>query len=192
MAYPTDVVATGDLITAAQINRWCVMLADSVLDSPAATFDLTSIPAHWSHLKLVAYLRGDSASVAVPVYVRFNNDASAIYDRQALVANAATVTGSESISNTSAQIGNMPDSSGLADSFGVLELTIPYYAGTTDLKSASSIGGHKRDNSTGNVYVEQYSVHWRSAAAINRITLLPSSGNFDTGSRVSLYGTGRI
>lgn len=192
MAWPTDIGATGDLITAAQWNRLPEMLADSTLGAAAASFDFTGIPAHWSHLMIVAYLRGDAVTTSRAVNVRFNNDSGGNYDRQLYNAGAATVAGAEAFGATSGQVGSMPAASATADVFGTLSVIIPHYAGTVDQKACRSDYSEKRGVTTGLINMGGSCVYWRSAAAINRITLLPESGNFDIGSRASVYGMGRI
>lgn len=192
MAYPTDVVATGDLITAAQINRWGVLLADSTLSSPAATFDFTSIPAHWTHLELVVYSRGDVAATGADLWLRFNGDTAGNYDWQYVAGGAAVAVAAEGLAATKIIVGGMPGSTGPANAFSMTRVDIGHYAGASNQKSLVSQNAMKSSEASGGLAVNAYAGFWRSNAAINQITVLPSSGNFDTGSRASLYGMGRI
>lgn len=193
MAYPTDQVVTGDLITAAQINRWPVMIADSVLGSAAASFDFTSIPAHWSHLMVVLYGRGDTAATSTSLYVRFNNDSGSNYDalgvnvkHSGVVSSGETVAGSQILASAIAAA-NAP-----ASAFDCAVMFIPHYAGTTGHKCVTSYGSLKLAASTGNLFQQLGPGWWRSTAAINRVTVLSSAGNFVADSRCSIYGMGRI
>lgn len=191
MAYPTDVLVTGELVTAAQINRWCVMLADTTLSGTAATIDLTSIPAHWSHLKLVFCGRGDTGT-APAVVLRFNADTGTNYDSQLLAGQAAAASATEAFGGTTTQIGNIPGVSDVASAAGMCVVDIPGYAGTVFHKTMCSHNTYKTATSSGGVVIAERAGHWRSTAAINQITLLIGAGLFVVGTRVSLYGQGRI
>ena len=193
MAYPTDQVATGDLITAAQINRWMVQLSDTLLGASAASVDITSIPAHWTHLRLVAYARGDTAAANVSLLCRFNGDTGNNYDAiLASNSHSATLLTAEGLAQASMRLGDIAGSTAPASAFDGWEIVIPEYAGTTGHKTARANGALKGNTTTGNLFVEIGAGWWRSTAAINRITLFPGAGNFVAGTRVSLYGMGRI
>ncbi len=192
MAYPTDILVTGELVTAAQINRWEVMLADSTLTAPAASFDFTSIPAHWSHLRIVLYARGDNASTSTAVMVRFNGDATAQYDYQYLRAVDATVDGSAVLAQPNIYAGDVPCATAPANSFAPVTIDIPHYADASNHQVLLFQNFRKRGTLVGDFGVISGGGLWRITTLISRVTLLPAAGNFAIGSRATLYGKGRI
>lgn len=193
MAYPTDIVVTGDLITAAQINRWEVLLADELLTVAAATIDFTAIPAHWTHLKVVVYARSDEAVASVgAMFLRFNGDSGANYDSQVLDATGTTPTAAQTFGATRGACGVHPRGTSGADLFSVTEILIPHYAGIADNKAAFCLSGSKVGVASLELYQRHVATFWRSSAAIDRVTILPEAGNFDVGSRATLYGMGRL
>lgn len=193
MAYPTDIVATGDLITAAQINRWCVLLADTlVTGSAVANVDLTSIPAHWTNLLMLIYARATGAVTETSLNVRFNNDSAGNYDEQALAVSNTVVSAGEALGGSLIGVGACPGASATANQFSAITVSIPYYAGAADHKSVLGASSRKRGTSSGDLQIRHSACFWRSTAAINRITVIAGSGNLEVGTRVSLYGMGRI
>lgn len=192
MAWPTDQGATGELISAAQFNRLPALLSDTLVTSAGTTLiDITSIPAHWSNLLLVCYLRGSSGT-APPVLCRFNGDTGNNYDWQNLQANGATVGASESLATSSILLASAPGASDGANLFNAVEAVIPHYANSANHKTVAANVAHKLGTASGNVYAQRTTGAWRSTAAITRITLSLGEGDFAIGSRVSLYGMGRI
>jgi hypothetical protein len=189
----------GDILTSALWNTYLQgnadsgfarKLADSTLAAAAASFDFTSIPATFAHLMLVLYLRGDAAVTSVDAAIRFNADSGANYDRQLLYGNAATTAASETLAGTSIGLGGgtFPAANAPATAFGQSDLCIAHYAGSTKQKSMAARSSGKTGVASGNLYALLVAGFWRSAAAINEITILPSSGNWDIGSRATLYG----
>jgi hypothetical protein len=163
-------------------------IAETVLGSSAATFDFTSIPATFRHLLLEIYCRGDAAAAAANVLLRFNNDSAANYDYQLLQASAGSASGVEAFAQTSTYLGNAPAANAPANVFGNTRADIPYYANSTNQKSVTSQSALKTGTTTGTLFSYCPAGFWRSTAAINRITLLLSSGNFVSGSVATLYG----
>jgi hypothetical protein len=163
-------------------------ISDSTLGGSAPSFDLTAIPATFNHLLLLIQGRGDTAATSTTVLLRFNNDSGANYDTELITGSGAAVATGEIVAGTSAQIADITANTGPASVFGAFTIWIPNYAGTTAQKNAFSSGGHKTTSLSGGIFNRNYSCFWRSAAAINRITLTPGAGNFVAGSRVTLYG----
>lgn len=189
--------ATGDVFTEAlwdtyvrdNLNKGVIRpLADTSLAAPAATVDLQSIPADFVSLLLVAYLRGDQAVSFTGVFIRFNNDTGANYDYQHVTGNAATAAAAETLAGTSIQVGQAPHANAVGNSYAAIAVEIPNYVQGTNHKAVNSASALKTGTSTGGLVVLHAAGFWRNAAAINRITLLMSSGSFVANSRVSLYG----
>lgn len=182
--------ATGDIVTAAEFKKAAGSIFDTTLGGTAATVDVTSISAAYAHLLITIYARGDFAGANVNTSIRFNGDSGANYDAQLLAGTAATPSAAEAFGQTSAVVLNTPAATAPANLFSSAEIFIPNYAGSTNNKQTVSFDGVKLGTATGNLQVILRSAAWRSNAAINRITLLPASGNFVAGTRVTIYAMG--
>lgn len=164
------------------------LIFDSTLVGTAASFDITSIPGTFSHLRLDCYLRGDTAATTTVVSLRFNNDSGSNYDRQFLVATDVTVSTGRTVGATSTVIAEMPAATASANFFSANTIEIPNYANSTNHKAVIASTALKHTNATNGMEFLFGAGFWRSASAITRITVLPAAGNFDVGSRVTLYG----
>lgn len=187
MSWPSSVVTTGELVTAAQLNLLPIRLADVVLGAAAASIDVTSIPAIYSHLSLVVTTRSATASVD-SVMLRMNGDATGIYYYQSMYAKGSSYLASEGLAQTSMQVGSAPGTSApSAAYFSSCEIWLPYYAGATH-KTVVSAWAYRPSAATLNTYVGQSTGTWASTAAINRLTLSLAASNLATNSVLSLYG----
>lgn len=187
MAWPSTAVATGELITAAQLNGLPVRIADSTLSGDAATIDFTSIPAHYAHLMLVCYLRSDTAAATTAAHVRYNNDTGGNYDYQVLQGNAATASASEAFAQGQAYVGAIAANTADANLFAGIIVEISHYANSANNKASSSQWAVKSGTATTNLFVGANAQFWRSNSAINRVTFV-TTGNFRAGSRITLFG----
>jgi len=166
-------------------------LFDSTLGAPAASFDITAIPANYSALRLALYLRGDTAAASTTALFRANGDAGANYDRQRHSAAAAAATIAEQFAQTSAIIADVvPANTATANVFGIIYIDIPFYAGTANNKVIDANSANKIGVATTNLVTGKVAAFWRSNAAINQLTILPGAGNWNTGSRAILWGIG--
>lgn len=165
-----------------------VLLASSTLSGSQASIDMTSVPADWGHLLLVAYLRGDTATGTIAVNLRLNGDSGSNYDYQSLAGSGATASAAEAFGQAQARVGSCPAASATASVFGALVIDIPFYSQADNNKAFTSQSCNKSGTSTGNLGIEAYGGAWRSSALVSQVTILPGSGNFVSGSRVSLYG----
>ena len=166
------------------------LVANSTLGAPAANFDVQNIAATYAALKLVAAGRGDAAGTFQQFVVRFNNDATAIYDHGKVLFAGAAAAGVATAADTGMNLGEWPDSSATAAKQGQADVTIMHYAGTVFHKVATATWNDIYNETVGNFRGGAAAGTWRNTAAINRITTLLSSGNMITGSRQTLYGLG--
>ena len=182
--------ATGDVTLASEFKKGWGAIADTTLGGSAANVDMTSIVGTYAHLLVVAYARSDAATNSVLTNLQFNGDTAANYDTQRLIGSAATVVASESFAATSMTFGSIAANTAGANLFGASITFIPHYAGSANNKAAVSIAAQKNGTASGNMSSNVFAGFWRSNAAITRITLLPASGNFVAGTRVTLYALG--
>lgn len=171
------------------VETWVDAIYDTTLTGTASSLDITSIPGTFAHLEIFLYARGATAASSTGVVVRFNNDSGANYDWHQLAgAGTVSATLTEAVAATSAQVGAMAAASAPANLFTGMVINVQHYAGATNQKVALARTAMKQANSAGNIYNLSNSVHWRSAAAINRITLIPGAGDFAIGTRVTIRG----
>jgi hypothetical protein len=143
-----------------------------------ASVSISSIPATYKNLQLVIRLflpATDNASLIL----RFNNDSTGVYyDTDTMAVYAADAT------QTSITIGINNDNSVTQ---GLTVANIYDYANTTTYKLAESLSLQNNASITTSFNLRQANGFWKNTAAINRIDLLPSSGNFTSGTAF-LYG----
>lgn len=160
-------------------------LLDSVtLGSDTANVTFSSISGSYTHLELLVVGRSSAAASGDTVNVALNSDTTAgNYEYQRVYGNVSTAGAS---TTTSRLVGFMTANSDTANAPGILELSIPGYAGTTWHKLMRTRSGVTGTSS--NIVQEMLS-RWANTAAVTSIALtLGSGGNFKTGTKAWLYG----
>lgn len=147
----------------------------------AASMNFTSIPATYTDLCIKFSAR--NTSTGQYAFYRFNNDATSVYTARVLTGDGTSAT---SITNTfTGNIANISTSTDTANTFGNGEIYILNYAGSTN--KSSSVDAVNENNAT-LAYANLTANLWANSAAINRIDLLPTVGNFAQYSTATLYG----
>lgn len=183
--------ATGDVVTAAEFRKSLGCVSDTTLGVAAASFDLTSLPTTYAHLRLELYLRTDDAAISSNIGIRFNNDTAANYDRQMIYGQAAASTISEVFAATSVSGIIGVANTAPANVFTTAVIDIANYGGSTNNKSFTGSWASKVGTTTTTLQAGLIAGFWRSSAAINRVTLIDvTGGNFAAGSRCSVYVMG--
>lgn len=185
------VTATGTTAVTVTIPTAVVLISENVLGGTAASVSFTSIAATYRDLRVVVRGRGDKAATFADVFMRVNNDSTAIYDYELTDANNTTISGSGNVAQTSWHVGWIAASTGASGQTGVCDTTIYDYRGTTFHKAYFSRGAIK--TSTGapaasNLFLRHHGGWYRSTSAITRVDVFPDTGNFIAGTVVSLYG----
>lgn len=164
------------------------MIADSTLGAAVASVTFSSIPATFAHLLLiVSNCRGSAAVSAINGLIQFNGDTAAAYASALLsVSDAGVVAGSVN-TTTSTNGGLFPGANATAGRVGSSRVFIPGYASATLQKNVEWAGG-AYTSVVGAQYAAGVGNWTAAAAAINSITYLASSGNFNIGTRFTLYG----
>jgi len=168
-----------------------VRIASQTLLAPAAVIDFTDIPQTYSHLKLILQGRSTAGGIIVEtdVSMTFNNDSGSNYDAEFVNASGTSSPTSTNILGAAQNaIGMIPSALATAHYAGSLEVTIPNYAGTTFYKTYLSLTGTAYQAVAASMFNRFGHGQWRDTSAINRITLAPSSDEFDTGTMATLYG----
>jgi hypothetical protein len=150
---------------------------------------LSGIPATFRHLRLVVAGRSTNASADDGVFLRFNGDATAVYDWQTLRASGTAVAAAEGIGQTYLDVGRVPAGNAPAGIAGALVVDLPDYAQTATQKTALSSNVNKRDAATGGLDARQHVGAWRNTAAINQVFVAAISGQLLSNTIATLYGT---
>jgi hypothetical protein len=188
----------GDLLTAALWNTYLQGNADSgfmrllgrsVLAAPLGSITFTGIPATFGDLELSMYSRTTSGTATSDVVaVQFNGDSGADYDSQHGLINGTTLAATQLFGQTSGLIGTSTGGAAPAGLFASCRAWIPAYASANANKAYLTQYGAKWGVAAGNLEICVDAGFWRSNAAINQITLIPSAGSFAIGSIFSLWG----
>jgi hypothetical protein len=158
--------------------------------APAATIDSNTIlggniPATYKHLRLVLSGRGDTASTSANVNLRINNDTTVGNYQSSQYTAAANTTISANVaapSSLGAFAASILAATSTAGRQGVNDISILDYLGTTFNKGFTCL------SSVTGVAFYTIAGEWISTAAITRLALTPSPGNFIAGTRLTLYG----
>jgi len=163
------------------LGGFATKIAEVLLGATTATIDFTSIPATFRHLQLIVMGRCDAN--AAEMWMQLNGDATAANYQTILVNNSGTTPNGGTV--TQRRIGTPAGSSAPANKPASSLVDLPNYRDTTFHKTwfARCVGFN------GASYLMEVDAGWwANAAAINRITLLPSLGNLVAGSYAALWG----
>jgi hypothetical protein len=159
--------------------------------SPTGTgaVSFTSIPSAFRDLTVVVRGRGAATATSVTVTMTFNGDTGSNYDyERASGSNNSTSSAAGTVGATSIDLGGIAAASATANVADCIRAEIFDYRGTTFQKAALIHQGTKTGTANTNLTCTIKAAWWRNIAAINRVDVTLSSGNFVTGSVVSLYG----
>lgn len=197
-AVPTK--SSGDPLTSAlwntylrdNLNKGVLRpIAATQLGAPASSIALSSIAADWTNLLLAVFARGTAVAASTALNLRVNGDTGANYDTEYLpVAGAAAVAASEEFGAVIFRAGLIPCASAPANAYGATLIDVlDYNAGVVE-RVFHSTSACKTATTSGGMHMERNIGYWRGTAAITSLTLWLGAGNFETASKVVLYGMG--
>jgi hypothetical protein len=154
--------------------------------TPTGTGTLTwsSIPATFKSLEIEMTARGTDSAASTTINLYFNNDTTAGNYRRWYVgtdgASATYGTGDDAV------IFSIPAAAATAGYANTFLAKIIDYSGTTFQKMLEGVNTRR----TGATYQSKglMSMNWENTAAINRIDIILTAGNYATGSTFRLYG----
>ncbi len=170
-----------------------VLVASQTLASPAASITFSGIPQTFSVLRLLA-VGASAASSEVDTWgVRINGDQGNNYDMQVTYGSNTTTASAASSAQSkwNQSQADLTGASATAGVAGILDVTIPGYAGTTFQKIGLWRSGYT-DAATGATAQTDVRavISWRSTAAITSILVKTGSGsNFAAGTTAYLYAS---
>jgi len=149
----------------------------------ASSISFTSIPATYASLQ-IRYLAQNDAAYEDFFDVYFAVNTSTSYAYHNIWGSGSAVSAGGQSSRTTSFLGTYIPS-GNASRFGVAIIDIHNYASTTQNKTVRAFGGYDKN---GSGYITLGSVLSINTAAIDTITLSPSSTKFSQYSTFALYG----
>jgi hypothetical protein len=164
-------------------------LAPTVSPSGTGTVTFSSIPQTCRHLMIIGQARSDKAGTgADTINMTFNSDTGANYAEQATYSNNTTASGERATGQTAMKIAQCSTAGDAANYPCNFIIKIPNYVGTTFYKGALSHYELVANSTIADIYNFNASCTWASTAAITRVDLVISGGNYVSGSQFDLYG----
>ena len=162
-------------------------LIETKTPSGVATVAFTSISGSYSKLTVEFAIRSAVAALYTEAFIYFNNDkTNANYRGIMSFAYGALSVGAQG--GDSPIFGGMSGASSPSGSFTIGKIEIPFYAETGFNKQYISQSGHRRDASSVQELVNIASGEWENTAAITRIDIDITSGDYASGAILHLYG----
>jgi hypothetical protein len=157
-------------------------IATTTLGSNTATVTFSSIPATYTDLALVMFVRSTYAGTQWDVTLRFNSDSGSNYSSTWVSGSGSAASSGRNSNQSYGYFFYLPAANATAGVYGVGIANIMNYANTTTNKTVLT---RNNDPLAG---VGAYAGLWRSTAAISSITIEAPLVNLASGSTFSLYG----
>jgi len=157
----------------------------------SGTIEFSSIPQIYRALQLHVCGRSDAAGAAgASIWATFESSPTAgAYNTQRTIFSATTSSLSEQLGTVDrVDCGAVPTAGSTANLYSGVIITIPEYRNTSMWKNVVTHSGSVTDLSSGGLSVRTNYGVWESTAAIDRIRLALSTGNWTTATRVTLWG----
>lgn len=161
-----------------------VRIREVVTQSSQTTVNFTTIPQNYRDLIIVVRGRTTAATTAVFVQVQLNGDTGANYD----FSRENRYGISPALAQTAMQMGELIGTTGAAGSAALCHATIGDYRGAVFHKTLDAQATFKISNATGDIIRDAYIGVWRNVTPIHSVLISLSSGGFENGSVVTLYG----
>jgi hypothetical protein len=180
--------STWDSIEFGGASGAVTQITKTVLGSPAASIVFSSIASTYNALQIVISQARNSTAADVPTSVQFNTDTGTNYQWQEHYGLNTASTAAAAVGATAIPVGDVPGTGVAAGYAASMVIDIPNYASSTFYKQTLSRCFSPTSSAAAGMFLEHIGGQWLSTAAIATVTLLPSSGNFTTGTTAILYG----
>ena len=148
----------------------------------------SSIPSTYQHLQ-VRFLGRKTASTGTGILLTVNGDnSSSSYVRHYMYGDGSSTGASANASGSypAMYITYVTSSADLANTYGANIVDVLDYANPNKNKTFRSMSGTDVNGAGG--FIQFSSGLWLNTSAITSLTFANSSGNFDTGTSIALYG----
>ena len=150
-------------------------IASQTLGSAASSVTFSSIPQGYTDLVIV--VNGKATSSTPDMYVRFNNDSSALYSYTRMYGDGSSAASDRGSNQTLGYTGNWDTTEQT-----ITKIQIQNYSNSTTFKTWLSRSDCPR------ILTMAYACLYRSTNAITSITIGAATQSMATGSTFSLYG----
>lgn len=157
-------------------------IASTTVGSAVSSVTFSNIPSGFTHLQV--RIIGNS-SAADNASFQFNGDTGNNYNRWRLSGINATVGAAVGVSLPGAYVFSSLGFPSTSNYFGASIIDILDYGNTNKYKTMRSLSGADINSNGG---VELTSNVWLSTAAITSMNIAAYAGNWNTNTRISLYG----
>lgn len=154
-------------------------IATTTLSSAASTITFSSIGSEYTDLRLVVSVLGDGTNYC---NLRLNNDSGTNYSHTRLKGQGTSIVSQRTSNTTSIWLMDNNAASSTIPTLTVADIFS--YAGSTN-KTVLVAESNDQNGSGG---VGRYVGLWRNTAAITRVDMIMTSGNFAIGTTATLYG----
>ena len=167
-----------------------VVLISEQSPTGVGTLTFSSIAATYRDLRIVVRGQTSAAATVAEVRIQFNADTGSNYVQESTTTNGATNSSAGVTSQTYLFTGWLQGSTGPTNASAASRIDILDYRGTTFQKTVIASGGTRAVAvpATTDLFNLTMNGWWNNTAAITSVTVFLSSGNYVTGSTVSLYG----
>lgn len=164
------------------------LLESQVLTSSSASVTFTGLDSYtdYKHLQVRAVCRNNTTSSGW-VVMRANADSGANYVHGYLYADGVSVANYGNTGMTVLRVGHVIPSDGIANNFAPFVLDIFDFSNTNKYMTIRSLEGLHDGTGASNVLTLS-SGAWLNTAAVTSLTFTPPAGDFETGTRISIYG----
>lgn len=158
------------------------LISKNVLTSSNTSITLTSIPATYTHLKIIATTRSSDGTY-VDAAALLTNGSSSSYVTNYMDSNA---TGTPRSGSSASYQTLFAPSTYAASLFSYIEILIPNYTGSNEKNIAVF---QNIENTVADAYCGSTRTYTANSSAITSLTLImPGSWSYATGSAIYLYG----
>lgn len=180
--------------TAAGTSAWgysqMVKLAEIAGTGASGVLEIASIPATFRTLEIHLIGRSDTAATSTGVRMTFETSpTSGAYNHEQLLASSTSVSSAENIGASDfITVAAVPAASSSANVMTAARILIPDYANTGIFKTTISTASEPTTIATASIFIRQMAGLFEATAAISRVRLTLSAGNWTTASRMTIYG----
>jgi hypothetical protein len=171
-------------------NTYEAIFTNTVSGSSTASVTFSSIPSTYTDIVIVASVRSLATANTTGLLCQVNGVVGNVYDGFYLRGNGSSATAArynKFIDPTfAAPVGNMVANNATSGTFSNHIINWNNYSNATTYKTFTARSNSQ--NSTADAFVEAVVNMFFSTAAISSIKFFPETGNFASGSTISLYG----
>lgn len=167
---------------AQNLNSYESIATTTVGAGGASTITFSSIPSTYTHLQIRASVLLTSAN---NIKMQVNSDTASNYSWHSIQSTGTTV--SAAYASTVFMYVGFYGGVTLYPQAGIIDILD--YTNANKYKTIRVLEGNSTNgNGAYGDYVKFWSGNWRSTSAITSVTLYPTSGLFDVGAKIALYG----